>query len=623
MSAFALLTSVLLAACGGGGSGGGPSMTYTVGASITGLSANGLSLALNGTASEVPANSTSYTLQPALQTGSSYSVTVATQPTGEVCSVANGSGTIGSAAVQVTVTCGATYTISGTVTGLLGTGLVLANGMDTVTLPANASSFILPTALSSGATYSVVAKGQPASQSCAITNGSGSIASSSVTNVKVSCAVWVWAFGSKTPVAGVYGTQGVPAASNVPGARGAAASWTDATGILWMFGGSGYDAYGMDGYLNDLWSFDPKIQLWTWVSGSTQDGANGIYGTLGVAAAGNSPGARQFAVTWTSPSGDLWLFGGFGRDSIGSQGELGDLWKFTPSTGLWTWVAGSQSNGTVGTYGSKGVASTTNAPPSRDSANAWTDKNGALWLFGGTGIFSPDLTGLLNDLWKFDTTSMQWTWVAGSSSANQDGIYGTEGIAAAANVPGCRSSASSWIDAQGRFWLFGGNGFDKSAAANLFTANILNDTWMFDPTSSQWTWVAGSDTSQAIGNYVAGGLPGTPGSRQYAASWVDPAGIAWMFGGIGRDSTGNGGGLNDLWKFDATSNSWIWVSGSTTANASNNYGTQGTRGISNTPGARYAVIPWSDSSGNLWLFGGFGVVTTPSYYSDIWEFAYP
>jgi hypothetical protein len=153
---------------------------------------------------------------------------------------------------------------------------------------------------------------------------------------------------------------------------------------------------------------------------------------------------------------------------------------------------------------------------------------------------------------------------------------------------------------------------------------VLNDTWMFDPSTGLWTWVAGSNTSQAIGNYVAGGMSdGSPGARQNAAAWIDPSGVAWMFGGIGRDSGGSTGGLNDLWKLESPNTGWIWVSGSKTGNAVNNYGTQGTRAVANSPGARWAVVTWSDASGNLWLYGGFGVVTTPSYYSDIWAFAYP
>ena len=55
----------------------------------------------------------------------------------------------------------ATYTIGGTISGLSASGLVLANGADTVSPAANATSFVFPTALASGASYSVTVKTQP------------------------------------------------------------------------------------------------------------------------------------------------------------------------------------------------------------------------------------------------------------------------------------------------------------------------------------------------------------------------------------------------------------------------------------------------------------------------------
>jgi len=40
------------------------------------------------------------------------------------------------------------------------------------------------------------------------------------------------------------------------------------------------------------------------------------------------PGARQDAVSWTDSAGNLWLFGGYGVDSLGNTGNHNDLWKF-------------------------------------------------------------------------------------------------------------------------------------------------------------------------------------------------------------------------------------------------------------------------------------------------------
>jgi hypothetical protein len=56
-------------------------------------------------------------------------------------------------------------------------------------------------------------------------------------------------------------------------------------------------------------------------------------------AAGNIPGARSGAVSWTDKTGNLWLYGGDGLDAAGTQGTLNDLWEFSPSTGEWTWMA--------------------------------------------------------------------------------------------------------------------------------------------------------------------------------------------------------------------------------------------------------------------------------------------
>jgi hypothetical protein len=54
---------------------------------------------------------------------------------------------------------------------------------------------------------------------------------------------WTWVSGSNVRgQAGIYGTQGTAAPSNVPGGRLAPVSWLDSSGKLWLFG-RGYDAY--------------------------------------------------------------------------------------------------------------------------------------------------------------------------------------------------------------------------------------------------------------------------------------------------------------------------------------------------------------------------------------------
>lgn len=79
---------------------------YTIGGTIGGLAANGLALALNGGANLViAAGATSFTFPGTLAYGTTYDVTVATQPTGQTCSVGNGHGTAAGNVGNVAVTC--------------------------------------------------------------------------------------------------------------------------------------------------------------------------------------------------------------------------------------------------------------------------------------------------------------------------------------------------------------------------------------------------------------------------------------------------------------------------------------------------------------------------------------
>ncbi|MFZ3218276.1 MAG: hypothetical protein WA192_19675 [Candidatus Acidiferrales bacterium] len=52
----------------------------------------------------------------------------------------------------------------------------------------------------------------------------------------------------------------------------------------------------------------------------------------------------------------------------------------------------------------------------------------------------------------------EWTWVNGANYTDEPGTYGTQGTAAASNIPGARSGSTSRTDAAGNLWLFGGYG---------------------------------------------------------------------------------------------------------------------------------------------------------------------
>jgi hypothetical protein len=142
---------------------------------------------------------------------------------------------------------------------------------------------------------------------------------------------WTWMGGANTvDAAGDYGVLETPAATNVPGARAAAVSWTDPAGNLWMFGGVGLGSgAGAPGSLNDLWVYNTVAQQWIWMNGpNVANVAAGNYGSAGVPAAANQPGSRISASGWFDASGNFWLFGGFGYDTNAVYNDLNDLWIY-------------------------------------------------------------------------------------------------------------------------------------------------------------------------------------------------------------------------------------------------------------------------------------------------------
>jgi hypothetical protein len=77
-------------------------------------------------------------------------------------------------------------TLGGTISGLSGSVVLQNNGGDNLTSTSN-GSFTFPTGLPTGSPYSVTVLTQPATQTCIVTNGSGTAGFSNITNVNVTC----------------------------------------------------------------------------------------------------------------------------------------------------------------------------------------------------------------------------------------------------------------------------------------------------------------------------------------------------------------------------------------------------------------------------------------------------
>src|SRR5579872_1097861 len=499
-TATANVTNVLIN-CGNG---------LTIGGSVSGLIGSGLVLQNNGSNNfqVTGAGNVPFTFSSPITAGATYAVTVLTQPSkpAQTCTVVNGTGTVSGNVSNVQVICTQPgFTVGGSVVGLVtgpGDTLELQLNAGDNTFVTGDTVFTFPTAVTNGGIYNVSMFLPPSSQPqpCNLFNYTG-IATGNVSDVIVDCQHndwnWIsWYVGATksannyaavtTPLhpAGVLPPQNV----STPGGRDFAASWTDAFGRKWLFGGAGFpypSPLGKQppGLLNDLWVFNgswlpANVPTFVDLVGNLEvdvtqmefENVSGSYGTL-KSSSGGAPGSRWGSSTWTDGSGNLWMFGGQGYASTGLDFSLlNDVWEWIPGAtdlastvhGQWIWQGGSKTGNPTGVYGTKGTASASNIPGGRWAAASQTDSAGNVWLFGGQGVDSAGNIGLLSDLWKYNIVSGQWTWVAGPNLGNTNGVYGTQGTAAATNAPGGRQAGVLWTDTTGNVWLFGGFGLDSA-----------------------------------------------------------------------------------------------------------------------------------------------------------------
>lgn len=441
-----------------------------------------------------------------------------------------------------------------------------------------------------------------------------------------------------------------------------AASWTDVNDNFYVFGGHGA---GSD-LLCDLWVSSPKTG-WSASGSSPAANTSGVYpGALQSSVCGASacmPGCRSDAVTWVthgSTRSSLYLFGGYGYGATTGPGQLNDLWVYDTQLLTWTWLHGSNEIGAAAVY----TGSSASLDPGARSGSASAVIGTQLWLHGGKyGFVDPPVTPITPP-----TTPPVAAPVAAPITAPVPAPVDTPVPAPVAapvtapvnapvdpptpipapvdapvpvpvavpvsvpspvptaapvdppvdvpspvNVPAPIDApieakrairASTTIADEDLFSFERRTEYDAEAAAAV---TYIADTWYYDSAANNWVLI---ESPSAVAS-IQLAVNGNPGPRT-SHTGFSYNGFFYVFGGLGYDTSTNLGPLNDYYMYDSTNLDWVFLAGSPISNSAG-----GTSLIS----ARYDPASWTDTSNNVWFFGGFGTDnagTTNVYLPDIW-----
>ena len=300
------------------------------------------------------------------------------------------------------------------------------------------------------------------------------------------------------------------AVGSAPDPRARAASASDGTDNVWVFGGRWRtSSTGNYTLRNDTWQWS-KVNGWARIDDGTTGGPKG----------------RSSTVLGVDPTtGFLWLHGGNASNNGLAFTPLGDVWFLDPSFGGWQ------------------LFKTTGKAPVARIMHAGTVTRDGKWLvvFGG-GDANAFQGPFFSDTWRLDLKNGAWEAIGQSGAA-----------------PAARILGSMVATAGSKVLLFGGH--DGGDVGNR------NDIWQLDVGAGIWTNLRNGDLGQGgnpdVLNKAANATcdfpadfmqidQDSPERRESALfSWDEAGQRAWLFGG-----KGDCGPLRDVWTFDPVAARW-------------------------------------------------------------------
>jgi len=198
---------------------------------------------------------------------------------------------------------------------------------------------------------------------------------------------------------------------------------------------------------NDLWRFDSMANIWYYICGNYS--TNNVPNVINLGGY-NFPGSRAGGAFFSLLNESMFIFGGVGPNY---NQYNNDVWRFDIDTALWFFVQGSPTPNSVGINGTypTGLAL---------FSSCMVINTNIMYIYGGNFV------GYLNQLWKYDADTNNFTFVAGNFLTNQGSLYQGFNSLPAQRIMGSLISLSN-----NSLLLFSGQGG---------SIPYLNDIWIYE-----------------------------------------------------------------------------------------------------------------------------------------------
>ncbi len=380
----------------------------------------------------------------------------------------------------------------------------------------------------------------------------------------------------------VLGTLGIESPLNTPGGNR-------------MYEGSVWKANNNEVYIRGnsiyLWKYNMTTNNWTIVNNNNSTN----YGIQNVENSTNNPPLTANAMTWVDANNNLWMFGGR-YDYLGNSGSkmnYNTLWKFNTTTNKWTWMKGKNANTILssfpknhpGYYGIKGIENSLCFPMARNKGINWI-KNNNLYLGYGNNYL--DFEKKMLDLWKFDITSNNFTWIGGRSPSL---LY---------NYPYIESLTLESVYNQPKANVIVkdnlGNLFGFSLVENVNNTNGLNLYGFCKYNNLNDTWQILKYRQAAFSQPLDYGTVGVESDANFPPIYISNA---WFLNNeiyfIATESIQSyDNTLNSFWKFSTLTNKFTCLS-----RVPSNDGVLNVESLTNFPNPSFDNISFLDTNNNL------------------------